>query len=161
MYSVLGSSFKARRRKTKTDPKRFKETLEKNEIDPRMNWKRCQKATNKWQNRPERVPKGRAPIIQHEGQQIFKQIRIWKMEKGIKRLQMGLLNYLIRAKCQSNHSSFFDIECLFKEMKTRKGHNTAPDGSLELSDQGKMPFRSFRVFLESIFHFQDADRYRV
>ena len=33
--------------KRKTDPKRFKETLEKNEIDPRINWKRCQKATNK------------------------------------------------------------------------------------------------------------------
>ena len=49
----------------RTDPKWFKETLEKNEIDPRINWKWCPKATNKWKNRPKRVPKG-----SQEGQEI-------------------------------------------------------------------------------------------
>ena len=38
-----------------------------------------------------------------------------------------------------------------EKKKNGKGHKMDPDGSFELSDQGKMPFGLFLVFRENFF----------
>jgi len=46
-------------------------------------------------------------IAYYVSEDIKKYMKNVKMGKGINRFQMGLLNYLIRAKCHSDYSASF------------------------------------------------------